>query len=165
MLRRTHDHPAAVVCALVCACFVWPASLSPVSATPDLSARMLLAVGGFAVAAPMPQDKRQAATAVQAPSPPLALTTLAQRLRETDAIGVFTKMELKFEIDELLDALRAYHHGQREPSLEQLHERYNLLLLKVVTLLQADDPALARDIGASRAALWDLLSAPETFKQ
>jgi hypothetical protein len=124
---------------------------------------MPFAVEAFAVAAQMPQDKRQAA--VQAPSPPMALTTLAQRLRETDAIGVFTKIELKFEIDELVDALRAYHHGQREPSLEQLHERYNLLLLKVVTLLQADDPTLARDIGASRAALWDLLSAPETFKQ
>lgn len=45
-----------------------------------------------------------------------------------------------------------------------LHERYNLLFLKVLSLLQDDDPPLFRDIAASREAIWDLLADPVEFK-
>jgi len=38
------------------------------------------------------------------------------------------------------------------------------LILKVLSLLQDDDPALARDVSSSRDALWNILIDPDTFK-
>ena len=39
----------------------------------------------------------------QEASPPLDLTTLESRLKETKAIGVFTKITLKNQVDDLLN--------------------------------------------------------------
>ena len=39
--------------------------------------------------------------------------------------------------------------------------RYDLLVLKVMSLLQDDEPALAREIDLSREALWALLADPK----
>jgi len=47
--------------------------------------------------------------------------------------------------------------------LAKLRESYDLLLLKVLSLLQDKDAALARDIAASREGLWNLLADPAKF--
>ena len=47
--------------------------------------------------------------------------------------------------------------------LAELRERYNLLLLKVLSLLQGNDPALAQDVAASREAIWGILADPVKF--
>jgi hypothetical protein len=93
----------------------------------------------------------------------LDLSSLEQRLRETDAIGFFTKLALKDQIDDLLDTFRAYHQRSSDTALEQLRERYNLLLLKVQSLLQDRAPQLAYDIHTSREAIWDVLTNPKKF--
>jgi len=97
------------------------------------------------------------------PTPALDLPTLEERLRSTSAIGIFTKLSIKNQVDDLIAQFRAFHAGRPTPTLRQLRERFELLLLKVVTLLQDDDPALASAVSASREALWSVLSDPKKF--
>jgi hypothetical protein len=104
-----------------------------------------------------------AATVAAAPS--LDLTSLEQRLRETRAIGVFTKLSLKNQVDDLLTQFRAYHQGQPKPTLAELRAHYELLLLKVVSLLQDGDAPLASAVSSSREAIWVVLTDPKKFAQ
>jgi hypothetical protein len=96
-------------------------------------------------------------------SPPLDLTTLEKRLRETNAIGVFTKITLKNQVDDLLNQFRAHYQGRTKTSLAELRQPYDMLLLKVLSLLQDDDPTLARVIVDSREAIWGILADPVKF--
>lgn len=93
----------------------------------------------------------------------LDLEALETRLRETRAIGLFTKLSLRNQVDDLLEEFRRFHQGQGSGPLARLYERFDLLLMKVLSLLQDDDPALARDIVVSRDALWQMLADPQTF--
>ena len=95
--------------------------------------------------------------------PPLDLVSLEQRLRDTKAIGVFTKLSLKNQVDDLLTQFRAFHQGRAGAVLTELRDRYNLLLLKVLSLVQGSDPVLARAIVASREPIWGLLADPVKF--
>ena len=92
----------------------------------------------------------------------LDFASLESRLRATKAIGVFTKLSLKNQIDDLLHEFRLFHQG-RGPALPTLRDRYDLLLLKVQSLLQNDDPPLARDVSASREQIWRILVDPVQF--
>ena len=47
-----------------------------------------------------------------AAAPPLDLKALTQQLRETKAIGIFTKITLKNQVDDLLDGFREYYQGK-----------------------------------------------------
>jgi hypothetical protein len=96
-------------------------------------------------------------------SPPLDLTALKTRLKETNAIGVFTKITLKNQVDDLLNQFRAYYQGRVKTSLAELRQPYDRLLLKVLSLLQDSDPSLAREIVASREAIWGILADPAKF--
>jgi len=88
---------------------------------------------------------------------------LEQRLRETRAIGVFTKLSLKNQVDDLLNAFRALYRGPNKHPPAELRQRYDLLLLKVLTLLQDGDPPLAAAIASSREAIWGILADPDKF--
>ena len=92
------------------------------------------------------------------------LTLLEKRLKETPAIGVFTKLTLKNQVDDLLTQFKAYYQGRAKTTLAQLRQPYDQLILKVLSLLQDSDPPLARSIAESREAIWGLLSDPEKFK-
>jgi hypothetical protein len=96
--------------------------------------------------------------------PQLDFKAMEQRLRDTSAIGVFTKLSIKNQVDDLLKAFREYHAGRTPPTLDDLHQRYDGLLLKVVTLVQNDDATLAASISASRSAIWERLSNRESFQ-
>jgi hypothetical protein len=100
----------------------------------------------------------------QAASPPLDLPSLEKRLRETKAIGVFTKITLKNQVDDLVNQFRDYHGERGKTTLADLRQRYDLLLLKLLSLLQDSDPALAHTIVASREAIWSILIDPGKFK-
>jgi hypothetical protein len=112
------------------------------------------------------KKKNEIATESQKPAnpPPLDLPALEKRLRETKAVGVFTKITLKNQVDDLVDQFRDYHRKQTKNSLDQLRQRFDMLLLKLLTLLQDEDPALARTIMASREAIWSILTDPVKFK-
>lgn len=96
-------------------------------------------------------------------APPLDLTALETRLKETKAIGVLTKIALKNQVDDLLDQFRAFYKGVARTTLADLRQPYDLLLIKVLSLLQDSDPSLAAAIVASREAIWGILADPEKF--
>jgi len=119
-----------------------------------------------ATPAPVPPPKAAPAPVAARPvAPTLDLTSLETRLRGTQAIGVFTKLSLKNQVDDLLVRFRAYHKHQAATTLAELRQSYNLLMLKVLSLLQDSDPPLARDIVASREAIWGILSDPKKFTE
>jgi hypothetical protein len=122
-----------------------------------------------APAAPAPREPAQAKKDVepspsrQATAPALDLKSLEKRLRETKAIGVFTKLSLKNQVDDLLSQLRAFHGGKSGSKLPELRQSYDLLMMKVLSLLQDRDAPLARDVVTSREAIWSLLADPAKF--
>ena len=105
-----------------------------------------------------------AGTGVAQSTPPaLDLGSLEERLKDTRAIGLFTKLSLKNQVDDLLNQFRAFHKRQATATLGELRQKYDLLLLKVLSLLQDGDPPLAAAISHSREALWGILTDPEKF--
>jgi hypothetical protein len=115
-----------------------------------------------------PGVKSSAATATaQVPAAPTAaaldLASLEQRLRDTHAIGIFTKLSLKNQVDDLLAHFKSFHQGQVPPTLAQLRSKFELLLIQVVTVLQDGDASLATAVSNSREALWSVLSDPQKF--
>jgi hypothetical protein len=96
-------------------------------------------------------------------TPTLDLAALKERLKATKAIGVFTKLSLKNQVDDLLDQFGEYYQGKAKLTMTQLRRSYDLLMMKVLTLLQDEDQRLASAIVSSREAIWRLLADPKTF--
>ena len=117
---------------------------------------------------PRPEPAPSTGASATQPMTPAAgtldLDSLEKRLRETKAIGVFTKLSLKNQVDDLLGEFREFHKSHDQSMLTRLRQAYDLLLLKVLSLLQDDDPVLARDISSSRETLWRILTDPDKFK-
>jgi hypothetical protein len=126
-----------------------------------------------------PNGPNATAAPKQAASPPVAssktqplpvpkpssldLNSLEQRLKDTRAIGVFTKLSLKNQVDDLLSEFRAFHKNATKTSPSELRQKYDLLIIKVLSLLQNGDPQLASAIAASREAIWGILMDPQKF--
>jgi len=136
----------------------------PVAAGPDVSAPKAPARAPSPPAA-QPPKKEPPAPALAKPDapPPLDLKSLETRLKETKAIGVFTKLTVKNQVDDLLEKFRAYYQGKLKTSLSELRRSYDMLVLKVLALLQDADPPLASAIAASRESIWAILSNPAKF--
>jgi len=98
-----------------------------------------------------------------AAAPALNLDTLESQLRETKAIGLFTKITLKNQVDDLLGQFRKYYQGKAKPNMKDLRRSYDLLMMKVLSLLQDQDQRLASAIVSSREAIWRLLANEKTF--
>lgn len=94
---------------------------------------------------------------------PLDLKSLETRLKDTNAIGALTKLSLKNQVDDLLAQFREFYQGKLKTTLAELRRPFDLLLLKVLSLLQDSDPALAAAIVASREAIWGILSDRARF--
>jgi hypothetical protein len=142
-----------------------PAPASQVAAkagAPSAKAPAKVAPPGSAAQPPRKDVVAQAAPTQKA-APPLDLTSLETRLKETEAIGVMTKIALKNQVDDLLDQFRAFYAGKLKTTLADLRRPYDLLVLKVLSLLQDSDPSLAAAIVASREAIWGILSDPVKF--
>lgn len=132
-----------------------PVAKAPASAAPTLPPAA--AVPNTAVPASAPSQT----AAVTAPA--LDLKTLEQRLRDTHAIGVFTKLSLKNQVDDLLAQFKTFYGGHSQTTLAQLRQKYEALLMKVVSVLQDDDPQLASAVSSSREAIWNVLADPKSF--
>jgi len=153
-------------------------AVPPTSTTPAPKAQ----ASRQAPAAPKAQAPRQAPAApkAQAPKPvapgasaappraiaaatTLDLDALRAQLKATKAIGVFTKLALKNQVDDLLDEFRQHHAGKATPSITELRRSYDLLMMKVLSLLQDHDQKLASEIVSSRETIWGLLTDPRKF--
>lgn len=120
------------------------------------------------VSAPAAVPVQTHKSAVPAPparpsEPPLDVASLKTRLRDTSAIGVFTKLALRNQMDDLVQRFRSYHLGGKKTGVAHLRQPYDLLLLKVLAVVQDGDPSLARTISGSREAIWAILADPEQF--
>jgi len=97
------------------------------------------------------------------PNPTLDLTALKEQLKSTKAIGLMTKLTLKNQVDDLLDGFRELYAGKGKSTMPQLRQSYDMLMMKVLSLLQDKDQKLASDIVASREVIWGLLADPKKF--
>jgi hypothetical protein len=152
------------------------AAPAPVAPTPALQAENRDGAPGAKTPAPATKPPAAPASAAAKPSPPPAATTsspvasptldlaaLKEQLKETKAIGVFTKITLKNQVDDLLQQFRDHYQGKAKITMAQLRRSFDLLLMKVLSLLQDADQKLAAAIVASREAIWALLSDPKKF--
>jgi hypothetical protein len=96
-------------------------------------------------------------------TPTLDFNALKVQLKETKAIGVFTKLSLKNKVDDLLEQFRDYYRGKATITMIELRRSYDLLLMKVLSLLQDTDQKLASAIVSSREAIWGMLADPKKF--
>jgi len=87
------------------------------------------------------------------------------RLRATKGIGVFTKLALKNQVDDLLDRFRDHYNGKAKVPMADLRRSYDMLMMKVLSLLQDSDQTLASAIVSSREAIWALLADPKKFAE
>jgi hypothetical protein len=142
-----------------------PSPTDSVAKTTPPAAKAPAKVGATPAPAAQPPKKETVAADTTTPkaAPPLDLTSLETRLKETKAIGVMTKISLKNQVDDLLNQFRAFYAGKLKTTLAELRRPYDLLVLKVLSLLQDSDPALASAIVASREAIWGILSDPVKF--
>jgi hypothetical protein len=146
------------------------AKRSPAAPNPSKTTPPVQAAGKVVQPSPRPPAPIAAAPKSAAPSTAaitLDLQALKNQLKETKAIGIFTKISLKNQVDDLLAKFREYYKndrkGQSKLTLMDLRESYNLLMMKVLSLLQKGDPALAAAIVSSREAIWGLLADPTKF--
>jgi hypothetical protein len=168
---------------------VAPPAVAPSQAATTREARTIEPVAGTATPPSKSQSTKPAPSPVKAPAkaaapsvateparknenplpvakaqePTLDVAALTARLRDTKAIGTFTKLALKNQVDDLLKQFRTHYQSGRKTSIDSLRQTYNMLILKVLSLLQDGDPALARTISASREAIWSILADPEKF--
>lgn len=140
-----------------------PEPKAPAAATP--AARASPAKAPAASAPAKPAAGPSPAKAPPPVPPPLDLKTLEQRLKETRAIGVLTKLSLKNQVDDLLEQFRDYYAGRLKVPLAELRRPFDMLLMKVLSLLQDKDPMLAGSIHSSREALWGILADREKFQK
>jgi hypothetical protein len=134
----------------------------PGTKTPAAAAKPPAASAPASTAAKPGAHTAAAATTPIAP-PTLDLAALKEQLKETKAIGVFTKITLKNQVDDLLQQFRDYYQGKAKTTMAQLRRSYDLLLMKVLSLLQDADQKLAAAITSSREAIWSLLADPKKF--
>jgi len=140
-----------------------PQSGTPQSATPQPAPAATPAPSARPAA---PRSAREAAPPVAkkpVPAPALDLNALEAQLKETKAIGLFTKITLKNQVDDLLDKFREYYQGKSKVTMADLRRAYDLLMMKVLSLLQDEDQKLASAIVSSREAIWGLLADPIKF--
>jgi len=85
------------------------------------------------------------------------IESLKSRLKETDAIGVFTKLAIRSDILDLVDEINRHRKKNRLASkIAEMRASFDGLLLKMVALLERD-PALSRDLYVSRESIWKSL--------
>lgn len=101
--------------------------------------------------------------ALAAPSDSLDLDDLSDRIANTKAIGVLSKLSMKRDVDTLEKDLRAFHKGGASRTLEQLRERYDLMVHNLLVQIQDKDAELAKDVARVRDDLWKRLADPDEF--
>ena len=74
-----------------------------------------------------------------------------------------TKISLKNKVDDLMSQFSDHYKGKAKPTMAELRQSYDLLMMKVLTLLQDSDPPLAKDVVSSREAIWGLLADEKKF--
>ncbi len=97
------------------------------------------------------EDKRSANVAS------VDFNVLKERLKNTDAIGFFTKLAIRNDILDLMDKIKTYRkHAMLNAKRAEIRRNFDGLLLKIIALLK-DDPKLSRDLYVGRESIWESL--------
>jgi len=88
---------------------------------------------------------------------------LIERLKKTNALGMFTKLALRSDALDIMDMVKAYNKHRAKYSVKKLRARFDGLVLKVLALLN-DDPGLSRDISLAREDIWKSLLTTTQIK-
>ena len=129
-----------------------------------LAALVVLLPTGFTSAGPdgpvsgLPSGQGTAA------SEDIDFDTLTDDLGSTDAIDFITKLNLKSELDSLIEAFHEYHDGSGGHSFAALYGRFDRLLETTLALTEDNDPMLYRKLKRSRPKLWQILVDREKFQ-
>jgi len=158
-VNPTAPAPASAATARPAAPAAVPSAADQAPAKPAAQSAAPQAKAPVAPAAPA----AKAAPVAKATAPPLDLKALENELKATKAIGVMTKLSLKNQVDDLLSQFRAFYQGKLKTTLAELRRPFDLLVLKLLALLQDSDPTLAAAIVASREAIWGILSDRTKF--
>ncbi len=140
---------------------VTPAAAPPATRRPPPAGAP--APGARAPAPPVAGKAAASAEKTPASTQALDLDELIARLKETKAIGIFTKITLRNQVDDLLDQFSEHYQGKVKRTMTDLRRSYDLLMMKVLSLLQDGDQMLATAIVSSRESIWRLLADPKTF--
>ncbi|MDX8407448.1 MAG: hypothetical protein R8L58_03580 [Mariprofundaceae bacterium] len=90
-------------------------------------------------------------------TPKINLAMLTERLKNTDAIGVFTKLAIRSDIMDLKDDIARYRQKSLlQSKMKEVRERFDGLLLKIMALLDGD-PDLSHDLYSARESIWESL--------
>ncbi len=95
-----------------------------------------------------PQEKKVAGIDVK---------VLEERLKDTDAIGFFTKLAIRNDIVDLMDKIKKYRKSSMlKVKIKEIRSSFDGLLLKIIALLEGD-PKLSRDLYVGRESIWESL--------
>ena len=88
---------------------------------------------------------------------PVDFNALIERLKDTHAIGFFTKIAIRNDIIDLIGSIKKYRkHAVLRDKIQEIRASFDGLLLKIVALLE-DDPDLSRDLYVGRESIWKSL--------
>jgi hypothetical protein len=93
------------------------------------------------------------------------LDMLADGLKDSSAVGMFEKLRLKSAIDELIGRLKAFHRGDKQFTLAELQEQYDLLMMRIARQLQDKDLALHGQLCNAWASIWATLQDRGRFME
>lgn len=89
------------------------------------------------------------------------LGTLETKIRNTDAIDLFSKVSLKYEISSLIDEMARSHETKNAAGFTKQRARFEKLVDRMVIMLRKGDLSFAKEVEDSREALWKILNSPE----
>jgi hypothetical protein len=133
--------------------------LIPLRTTPALAtAALLLALwGGSAGAAGEDAHAAVLQSCPKVQQEIVDLDMLAEGLKNSGAVGMFEKLRLKSSIDELIGRLKAFHGGNKQYTLAELEEQYDLLMMRIARLLQDKDVPLHGRLCNAWGSIWATL--------
>ena len=85
------------------------------------------------------------------------MEVLTKRLKDTKAIGLFTKLAIRNDVTDLVDNVKRYRKKSLlATKIKEIRESFEGLLMKIVALLE-EDPELSRDLYVGRESIWKSL--------
>lgn len=100
------------------------------------------------------RSKAQVVQKSVATKPEIGMEELVERLKKTEAIGVFTKLAIRSDVLDFKESIDTYRKkGELEKYVGHLRDHFDGLLLKILALLERDPP-LSRDIQHARESIW-----------
>ena len=93
------------------------------------------------------------------------LELLADGLKSSRAVGLIEKIRLRSSIDTLIKRMEAFHSGDRQYSLAELQEQYDVLLMKIAANLQHKDTVLHGQLCNAWQPIWQDLQDSNRFSE